>query len=154
MTTMPNDPFTPIRQRLLAVLANCPDTIVPVVAKDVVTISAYIVPDMSVTAIEEAIVDLTDLSKCAESYGRFDIADELDDIGCLLRNELPSRVVEDEPKDSVFYISFACGTITGNYAGHTVAEVSDSLLSIVAALQLMDDTPDHTTFKGGVACAD
>ncbi len=93
---MSNDPFTLIRLRLLAVLDNRPDTIVPSVAKGVVSISAWILPDMSENGIDVVMAGLQGLSGEAEGYGRIDIADELDDIEESLRAELPDCTVEGD----------------------------------------------------------
>lgn len=144
MTT--NDPFTPIKQRLLDVLANQPDTIVPALAKKIVVASAWILPDMSVNAIEEVIVDLTDLADMATEYGRPDIDDELEEITEALRAELPELPDLPEATGCEVYINFPSGAISGDCFSCNAAEVADALIAVAEALRHCDETPELAGF--------
>lgn len=147
-----NDPFTPIRRRLLAVLDNRPDAIVPALAKRIVAASGWILPDMSVNAIEEVMVDLMALSDTAAEYGRPDITDELMDIEDSLCAELPQRTSPAKPNNCRIGINFHSGSIGGGCSGCTAADVADALSAIVAELQMMDTTPDYIAYTDkGVA---
>ena len=137
---MSNDPFTPIRQRLLAVLDSRLDAIAPFIAKEVVTISAWILPDMSVNAIEEAMADLQGLSEVASQYGRADIDDELEDVAELLRAELPG------PNEFRLTLNFHDGSLAGGCADCDAADVAEALGEIVAELQRNPNTPARIAF--------
>lgn len=141
-----------IRLRLLSILNDESDMIVPYVRTNVLELREQLEEGMSDAELAAAIHSLTNVADAAATYGRDDIADKLEAVGDDLRDLRSGPVKPNEPKEPVFFISFHSGTITGNYIGHTPAEVSDALMAIIAEMQRLDDTPDHTIFNGGVIC--
>lgn len=138
-----------IRLRLLTILDDEAGTIMPRVRENVLDLRAQLTENMSNVELVVAIRTLTAIGYDAGQYGRDDIAANLEAVENDLRDLRSGPVEPDEP---VFYINFHGGTVDGNHIGHTPAEVADSLMSIVSALQLMDETPDHASFKGGAIC--
>jgi len=47
------------------------------------------------------------------------------------------------------FINFATGDIDGNCSGCNAAQVADALMTIAAALQVMDDTPNYIDYDEG-----
>lgn len=140
------DTFTPIRQRLLAVLNVQPEAIVPVVAKKIVEASAWILPDMSINAIEEVVEDLRSVADLAEWFGCSDISA---DLNCIARELEAESVEPNGSKVGEVYIDFRDGEISGNCDGCSAADVADALMTVAEALRMMDETPDYIGFDEG-----
>jgi hypothetical protein len=152
---MSNDPFTPIRLRLLAVLDNRPYAIVPILAEGVVALSARIRPEMSEDRIDSVAGDLQNLTNMAEEYGRIDIANELDAVEDLLRADFSDFSEFSQPVESngsrvgEIYIDFAGGTGSITCDGCNAADVAEALITVAENLRMMDETPDYIGFDEG-----
>lgn len=149
---MTNDPFTPIRQKLLDVLDVRPDAIVLVLAKRIVVVSAKILLDISEDRIKQVMAELRSVAAVAIRYGRSDISAELHCIARELEAELPENPVRPACTVDNLLIDFRGGEISGNCDGCNAAEVADALVRIAEALRDMNYTPNYIGCSKGKVC--
>jgi hypothetical protein len=138
-----------INQSLLAVLDYQPDTIVPALARDVVSVSGWLVPGMSDGPIDIAMKAVLDLSAMAGKYGRPDIALDLGAVAELLRAELSENTRPNGSKVGEIYIDFATGTGSITCDGCSAADMADALITVAGELRMLGETPDYFGFDEG-----
>lgn len=147
-------PCKQIRARLMAMLNDGPETIVPALRTKVLEAHVKLTPDMPGEAVGPVCKILkNDAVELAYAFGRDDLASELGHIVDTLERTRRDCTDTDGSRVSEIYIDFVRGTGTISCEDCSAADVADALTTVARALQAVGETPSYIGFDEGKICA-